>query len=1192
LDEFIASEAAFDDFYKRNPFLRSWRQQFGDSLQATVHFSPGSDDILPADFQTLDTLAEVLNQQGAEQYVFAVEGYAYKAGADEANQLSLRLAQAVVDHLHRVNGVPLSRLRATSGARSSSVNSSRVDILPVGNAAQPAIVATSALAAEESLAVDPAGRYMALGREPMEVWDVEQEVHLKSLGSCGYRKFSPNGHYLACSSSFTDAGGYRRYAVYVYDVAIGLRVVTLALFNEASCLAWNPQSSQIVFTTDKPQIIILDLTQKRRVRVAAIPGGMHILSTGIVWTKDGRYIVSGLAQAKELLVWNPADLTILRKLDGINWPHSLQETGDGLYLVCADNTFTISVWDEAKFELRQSPIGVLSNKMAAHPSKPLVLLDDFSHAGEQKLLLFDVAKMKILASRETGEANVSTSFTADGGHVLSAELNHLFVLDPATLQQTGEIVGTAEPAIAGTSAPKNGYYLILDSSGVHVWDVTTGRKVHIWRQKFDRIMTLDDEGRFLAFRGDSATGTTIATVLDTNTFEAWTWATLPMTIDAVSVTKRQIAIAGTPFHLPNQASDAGKVCIYDLATHSMKASFSVPLVTGALRFDRIYRSGFASLALTNAGDQVALVTWWQDGFGHEGTNSRLARIFNVSTGDLREKVEMASEVSEVAFEGQDDRYFRVTSGSSTSTYRTSDAEWDHAVDVAMGEAPIHFAEGETIYWAINYLRKSKALTPMPAMIHAAAFEAQNLLVTLNSRNELIFYDLKTFDTKLTVVNKNGGEWIAYAPSGEFASSLHGAEKVYWELGYQYVDFAAFGERFEKPKVIADRLRAVATGGLAVPASPPAISPEVFTPPYSLEVISKNNFDTTAASYDLELRVIKQSSDLPDPEIVYTQQGRPLDTAAKGFSTPGQDNHIIRRTFDLGEGTNVIQANIRFRSAIVPGPVIIINRNLPHISLNAKPTSSLWFFGVGISHYAPEHKVRDLFYADRDVEQVSEILARQEGKLYLHVRSKLMLNTEARAQDVRVQMNEFLRQAGDQDLVVIMLSAHGIDDNGDLYLVTTDADPDQPYTGLNLSEIRNLVKKRPPNQKVIIWIDICHAGAFGSGQENAKGRVSADDAIKELAQGTGLIVLASSTASESSLESPDYDGGHGAFSAALIEALSGRTRTQSAGDEGILTVLQLQNYVASRVPAMTNGRQHPTVPEAHEFRDFPIALPFY
>src|SRR5208337_3558191 len=114
LDEFLEAEAASESFYKRNPFLRSWRQQFGESLNATIHFSSSSDAILASDSQTLARIAEALNQQGAEQYVFAVEGYAPETGADAGKHTaSLRLAQAVVGQLNHVYGVPLSRLRAT-----------------------------------------------------------------------------------------------------------------------------------------------------------------------------------------------------------------------------------------------------------------------------------------------------------------------------------------------------------------------------------------------------------------------------------------------------------------------------------------------------------------------------------------------------------------------------------------------------------------------------------------------------------------------------------------------------------------------------------------------------------------------------------------------------------------------------------------------------------------------------------------------------------------------------------------------------------------------------------------------------------------------------------------------------------------------------------------------------------------------
>ncbi|MEE2930535.1 MAG: hypothetical protein VX599_07455, partial [Pseudomonadota bacterium] len=88
---------------------------------------------------------------------------------------------------------------------------------------------------------------------------------------------------------------------------------------------------------------------------------------------------------------------------------------------------------------------------------------------------------------------------------------------------------------------------------------------------------------------------------------------------------------------------------------------------------------------------------------------------------------------------------------------------------------------------------------------------------------------------------------------------------------------------------------------------------------------------------------------------------------------------------------------------------------------------------------------------------------------------------------------------------------------------------------------------------------------------------------------GVSVLASSAGRQESYEGAEYGGGHGAFTAALIEGLNGRSDREAGNSDGLVFVQELQTFVMRRVPQMTKGKQHPTVPLVSNLRDFPISV---
>ncbi|MBV8336454.1 MAG: hypothetical protein JO358_13630, partial [Alphaproteobacteria bacterium] len=63
-------------------------------------------------------------------------------------------------------------------------------------------------------------------------------------------------------------------------------------------------------------------------------------------------------------------------------------------------------------------------------------------------------------------------------------------------------------------------------------------------------------------------------------------------------------------------------------------------------------------------------------------------------------------------------------------------------------------------------------------------------------------------------------------------------------------------------------------------------------------------------------------------------------------------------------------------------------------------------------------------------------------------------------------------------------------------------------------------------------------------------------------------------------------GHGAFSFAVLEALTGKAEVFH---DGVITLASLEYWLAERVKKLTEGHQHTTSAKPNTIRDFPIAI---
>lgn len=213
------------------------------------------------------------------------------------------------------------------------------------------------------------------------------------------------------------------------------------------------------------------------------------------------------------------------------------------------------------------------------------------------------------------------------------------------------------------------------------------------------------------------------------------------------------------------------------------------------------------------------------------------------------------------------------------------------------------------------------------------------------------------------------------------------------------------------------------------------------------------------------------------------------------------------------------------AASVPEPKLTINR----------PIKDKWALIVGVSIFKdPSINLR---FCAKDAKDFSEFLVKEKNFAPDHI--QLLTDSSAtRANILSMLGNKWLpRVAAPDDLVVIYFSSHGspssLDVGGVNYLVAHDTDVNDLYsTGIAFQDLSRIIKERVHCDRVICLLDACHSGVAAP---SAKGLVKAANVNVDLiVQGTGQLVLSSSSPNQRSWESKRYQGS--VFTRHLIEGL--------------------------------------------------------
>ena len=206
-------------------------------------------------------------------------------------------------------------------------------------------------------------------------------------------------------------------------------------------------------------------------------------------------------------------------------------------------------------------------------------------------------------------------------------------------------------------------------------------------------------------------------------------------------------------------------------------------------------------------------------------------------------------------------------------------------------------------------------------------------------------------------------------------------------------------------------------------------------------------------------------------------------------------------------------------------------------------------------------------ATRDAELMAEVL-RDPGVGGFEVTNVI----DGGEREIRGRVEEFLADRGQDDVVVVYLSCHGVLDARDrLYFAAADTvQAKLASTGVEAGWLLNRLQDCPAVSQVVI-LDCCFSGAFVRG--GSKGGAGTDVRVGQrlAAGGRGRAVLTASKAMERSWEGDLPGGGSGlsVFTRFLVQGL--RTGAADGDGDGLISVDDAYYYAYEEVMASGAGQ---------------------
>lgn len=429
-----------------------------------------------------------------------------------------------------------------------------------------------------------------------------------------------------------------------------------------------------------------------------------------------------------------------------------------------------------------------------------------------------------------------------------------------------------------------------------------------------------------------------------------------------------------------------------------------------------------------------------------------------------------------------------------------------------------------------------------------------------------------------------GAWLVVLPSGHYMASGEDAER--WVLVrhgpglFDVSDIGAYRERFHRPdRVLAALALQPLPAQLAdIATVPPAPGVRLVDTPARIggdELMLQVRL-TDAGGGVGELRVFVNGT------VVAQAQGRDLGVAAN--AAPGE---LRRIPLKLAPGEHELQVVAFNAEGSMSSPPAVARVSADYTAVR-KPR--LHALVVGIEQF--DNPRLQLRYAAADARAMAALLAQRAAPLFEQVNVELRVAPAETGREPLLAALARYRNLDPGDAFVLFVASHGVmvdaeADRREFVLLTSNvgslSEAALRSAGIRQSELRAAVAGIPAAKKAMFF-DTCHSGALGEAMAAPLTRgLEEDTAVKLLSSAVGSTVLSASTSAQQAIEGHE---GHGIFTWALLQALSGKG---DAARKGYVSTLDLAAFVEQEVPRIAEQvyrrKQYPLLHTAGQ--SFPL-----
>lgn len=439
--------------------------------------------------------------------------------------------------------------------------------------------------------------------------------------------------------------------------------------------------------------------------------------------------------------------------------------------------------------------------------------------------------------------------------------------------------------------------------------------------------------------------------------------------------------------------------------------------------------------------------------------------------------------------------------------------------------------------------------------------------------------------------QEGQKWILWTPTGYFDAAADADTLIGWTVNRGparaalHYSTGRFQQLYRRPEIIDKALTA------AKPLPAPSPQRVLAAAPPVVRIVS------IGQTPELKLRVAYQlqwplETAEDHVQVLGSLSEGPQFRGGRGFAANARDD-VLELDVAPGDSDPLLRLVAQSSDHELSDPVIFQTNGLKPTPGQGGEPGGLNVLLIGVSKYK-DAGIAQLDFADADAQALAVKMNLQKGGIYRDVNVTSLSNADATKDKILAAMQALPNAKGAHDTTVVFLAGHGTLQDKNVMVnglpgverkfyflphdATLDGDQVKPASAISEDEIADAFLGRIDGNKVL-FLDACRSGQWG-----AQYGTSIAQSLKS--KSLRLIMYAASTDRQLALESTEYRGGHGAFTAALLEALDGDQRFPRY-KPAEFTPRELAVWFDRRVPELTAGKQTPVPFDASDAA-YPLA----